>query len=193
MRLSSRIFIVLFSLILSHAVLTGCQERQPKMQTPPQFAPLVTPDQIRQMENAAQANPKDPEGWIALGNALYDSNQCSRRTGPQQGPGCLQAASAYQKALDIDPKNVNARVDMGTALWAGGQLEKALAEHRKAMKLDPNQPHAHMNAGITLMDLGRPKEAVKELEAYLKLSPDAPNAADVRKMVEELKAGTGGK
>jgi len=180
---------VVTGIVFIFSLMNGCQDQQPKMKQGQQLAPLITPDQLRQLEEAAKSSPKEPAGWIALGNALYDMNQCARRMGPQQQSGCLSAANAYQKALELDPNNVNALVDMGTALWAGGQLEKALTEHRKAIKLDPNQPHAHMNAGITLSDLGRTKEAIKEFEEYLRLSPNAQNAADVRKMVDNMKAG----
>lgn len=172
-------------------VLAGCQDRQ-QQAAPPAVSPVpfITSDQIRHLEEAAKSAPKNPAGWIALGNALFDMNQCFQRLGPQQVAGCIDAASAYQKALALEPKNVNVLVDRGTALWASGKFEEALAEHRKALKLDPRHLNAHLNSGVVLTDMNRPKEAVKEFEIYLKLAPNAPNADRIRQWIAELKART---
>lgn len=189
-RSNSMVFAGIF--LVSIVVLAGCPNQQPRQrQAPPPSMPLITPDQIRGLESAAKMAPKNPAGWIALGNALFDMNQCFRREGPHQIAGCTEAATAYQKALDLDPKNVNVRVDFGTSLWAAGQFEKALGEHRKALKLDPKHLNARMNAGVALIDLNRPADAIKEFEEYLRIAPNAQNAEYVRKMIEDLKAASG--
>lgn len=177
------------TILIGAVVLAGCPNQKPRQrQSAPPPMPLITPDQIRSLESAAKMAPKNPEGWIALGNALFDMNVCYKRQGPQQTAGCTESANAYQKALELDPGNVNVRVDRGTSLWAAGEFEKALAEHRKALKLDPKHLNARMNAGVTLIDLKRPADAIREFEEYLRLAPNAPNAEYVRGMIEDLKA-----
>jgi cytochrome c-type biogenesis protein CcmH/NrfG len=182
-------------LLILIGVFTACQDRQPRQkQAAPPPMPLITPDQIRSLENTARMAPKNAGAWIALGNALFDMNRCFTKEGPHQIAPCAEAANAYQKALELDPKNVNVLVDRGVCLWASGQPEKALAEYRKAMKLDPRHPHAHMNAAVALStDLNRPAEAAKEFEKYLELAPNAPNADAIRQTIIELKARSGQK
>lgn len=175
---------IIISLIVMVVALAGCQQRQEQKQGqgqgpvayPGGMAPLITPQQIAQLEQIAKANSNNKDGWIALGNALMDV----RRFG--------EAVDAYQKSLALDPNNVDVRVDMGTCLRGIGQSDKALAEYRKAMKINPNHLNAHRNAGVVLaFDLNKPAEAIKEFEIYLKLSPGAPDAQQIRQTIQELK------
>ena len=99
------------------------------------------------------------------------------------------AIISYQRSLEIDPKNVDVRVDMGTCYRGVRQPEKAMEEYRKGMKIDPRHAMAYLNAGVVLAnDLGRKAEAIKEFEKYLELAPNAPNAADIRQEIHKLKA-----
>ena len=173
------------SIVIAFAImigLAGCKQQQQKqtMDGPvayPGGAPMISPDQVRTLEGLAKANPKNVDGWIALGNALMDTQRFG------------EAVDAYQKALAIDPKNVDVRVDMGTCYRGIRQFDKALAEFRKAMKINPNHLNAHRNSGVVLaVDLNRKAEAIKEFEKYLELAPDAPDAMQLRQSVKELKA-----
>lgn len=172
------VVLMLFIVVLA---LAGCQDRQPRQkQVAPPPMPLITPDEIRQMENAAKAAPKNAGAWIALGNALMDTRRFS------------EAVDAYQKALALDPKNVDVRVDLGTCYFNSGQPEKAIEEFRKAIKINPNHVNAHRNSGVVLSrGLNRPAEAALEFEKYLALAPNAPDAAEVRQLVQQLKAQSG--
>jgi tetratricopeptide (TPR) repeat protein len=172
------VVLMLFIVILA---LAGCQDRQPRQkQAAPPPMPLITPDQIQHLENAAKMAPKNAGAWIALGNALMDTQRLS------------EAIDAYQKALALDPKNVDVRVDMGTCYFNSGQPEKALDEFRKAIKTNPNHVIAHRNSGVVLSrGLNRPAEAAREFEKYLELAPNAHDAGEIRQLVQQLKAQTG--
>ena len=167
------------------AVLAGCKQQQAQWsQGQAGQSPVVVPapsvmssDEIRQLESLAKANPGNVKAWIALGNAQMDAQHFA------------DAIVAYQRALDIDPKNVDVRVDMGTCFRGVGQPEKAIEEYRKAIKINPRHPMAHMNSGVVLAyDLNRGAEAKKEFEKYLELAPNAPNAAQIREEVQKLQA-----
>lgn len=180
---------LLSAVVLSAVVIAGCPaQREEQRQAAPPPMPLITPEQVRGLESAARMAPDNPSGWIALGNALFDMNRCFRREGPHQVAGCEEAAKAYEKALTLDPKDVNVRVDRGTSLWAAGRFDEALGEHRRALKQDPRHVNARMNAGVTLVALNRPAEAIRELEELLRIAPNAPNAANARALIEELKS-----
>ncbi len=160
--------------------LAGCQDRQQKTQGAAPFAPmpLITPDEIRHLQEAAKQAPKNVSAWIALGNALMDTGRFD------------EAAGAYQKALALDPKNVDVRVDMGTCYRNTGKPEKAIEEYRKALKINPDHLNAHRNSGVVLaFDLKKPAEAAREFEKYLELAPNAPDAGEIRQLVQQLKAG----
>ena len=69
---------------------------------------------IKQLQEEAQQNPKDPDIPLKLANFLYDQRQYP------------QAIEWYQKSLALNPNNVNARTDLGTAYYYTGQSGEAL-------------------------------------------------------------------
>ena len=73
----------------------------------------------------AAQNPKDPDICLKLANYLYDQKQYD------------QSIEWYHRALALDPKNVNARTDLGTAYFYSGRSQDALAEYRKSLAIDP--------------------------------------------------------
>jgi tetratricopeptide (TPR) repeat protein len=177
--MKKRVLMIVLALIAA----TGCsqQSQEPKGQVgyPGGAAAVaVSPEEIRLLEQAAKQSPKNASAWVALGNALMDSNRFG------------EAADAYQKALALDPKNVDVRVDMGTCLKNSGRPQQALEEYRKAIKMNPNHIYAHRNMGVVLaFDLKDKKEAAREFEKYLELAPNAPDAGEIRQMVQNLKSG----
>jgi len=100
-----------------------------------------------------------------------------------------EAIDAYQKALALDEKNVNVRVDLGTCYRSVGKPDKAAEEYRKAIAINPNHINAHRNLGIVLaFDLNDKKGAIKEFQEYLRLSPQAPDATQMGQLIEKLRA-----
>jgi tetratricopeptide (TPR) repeat protein len=100
-----------------------------------------------------------------------------------------EAVEAYQKALDIDPKNVDVRVDMGTCYRKLGKPDVAVKEYRKALELDPQHLHALKNLGIVFAyDLHDSKEAVKAFEKALAIAPNDPDAERLKQEIQKLKA-----
>ena len=99
-----------------------------------------------------------------------------------------EAVDAYQKALEIDPKNTDVRVDMGTCYRSAGQPDRAAEEYRKAIASNPGHPNAHRNLGIVLaFDFKNKREAIREFEEYLRVAPNAPDAQKISQLIAELK------
>jgi tetratricopeptide (TPR) repeat protein len=171
--------------LLIVAVFAGCKQQQtqwgsgqagqrPVVAPPPM---IKSPEEIRQLESLTQANPKNANAWIALGNAQMDAQRYA------------EAIISYQRALDLDPKNVDIRVDMGTCYRGIGQSERAIEEYQKAIKINPRHPNAYLNSGVVYAyDLNRPKDALKSFERYLEVFPQAPNAEGIREEIRKLKA-----
>ena len=171
--------IVVLVLITTTVAVGGCKQRQ-ENKRPAQYpaGKIYTPTDIKHLQDAALIDQNNVSGWITLGNALMDTGRYN------------EAIVAYQKALALDPKKVNVRVDMGTCYRRVGQPARAAAEFRKALKSEPNHPMGHRNLGVVLAyDLNQKAQAAREFEKYLELMPNAPDAMKIRQIVAELTAG----
>ncbi|MDH4162935.1 MAG: tetratricopeptide repeat protein [Nitrospirota bacterium] len=168
-------------------MLSGCKQQQSSQWGQGQAgqgSQIVAPpvmvksaEEIKHLEALVRENPKNANGWIALGNAQMDAQRFS------------DAIISYQRSLEIDPKNVDVRVDMGTCYRGVGQPEKALEEYRKALKLKPDHINANRNSGVVLaFDLNRRAEGIKMFEKYLALAPGAPDAIQIRQEIQNLQA-----
>ena len=119
--------------------------------------------------------PRNAQAWTRLGDALMDSQRFA------------EAIDAYDKALALDPKNVNVLVDQGTCYRGSGNFDKAVEQYRKAIKIDPGFPNAHRNLGVVLSaDLHKNKEGIKEFQRYLEILPNAPDAESIKQSIREL-------
>ena len=176
-----RTVLVVFALV---ALIAGCKQQQQAQWSQGQGGqPVVVPpvavknpDEVRQLEALARANPNNKDAWITLGNAQMDSQRYA------------EAIISYQRALDLDPKNVDVRVDMGTCYRGVGQPEKALEEYKRALKLSPRHANAYRNTAVVLAnDLHRNAEAAKAFEKYLEVYPGAPDAAQIQMEIQNLK------
>ncbi len=178
-----RASVILFVVI---ALATGCKQQkaqwgkgqgaQQQQQVAVAPTAMKSPEELRQLETLAKANPNNKDAWIALGNAQMDSQRYA------------EAIIAYQRALDLDPKNVDVRVDMGTCYRGVGQPQRALEEYQRALKIDPRHANALRNSGVVLMDMHRNADAAAVLQKYLDVTPGAPDTAQIQAEIQALKA-----
>ena len=91
----------------------------------------------------------------------------------------LQAAELnYIKALDIDPKFLEAHINLGNIQHEFKSFEKAVASYEQAIELSPDNIHANYNMGVTLLENNCHERACKYFNKVLKLDPDNPKAAN---------------
>ncbi|MGB9430387.1 MAG: tetratricopeptide repeat protein [Gammaproteobacteria bacterium] len=114
-------------------------------------------------EKALALDPRNTDGWLALGNA-------DASTDP---PDFARARADFQKALALDPSNANAHLDYGTAL----PLNEALAETKEATLLDPANETAWNNLAVYALDLGDWEQEIEAFEALIKLDPTVVDSA----------------
>ena len=135
---------------------------------------------IKQTEDMLAQNPKDPEPPLKLANFLYDQKQYSK------------AIEWYQRALAIDPKNVNAHTDLGTAFFYLGKPQDALREYNKSLELDPRHESTMLNAIIVNLqgthDLAAAQKAWDRLHNQ---NPNHPALAGLKEQIDAARA-TGG-
>lgn len=99
---------------------------------------------ITRLREITSREPDNLNAWIMLGNLLMDTGRFR------------EASDAYGRALEMDPKNIDVRVDMGTCFRNAGEPGAAVAEYRKALEYDRSHAYAHKNLGVVLVyDLGR--------------------------------------
>ena len=78
-----------------------------------------------------------------------------------------KAYVSFQKAVQIDPENKEARYGLGHILVYQGKLSQAEAEFRAAIKIDEHYSEAHTYLGQVLAYQERWKEAIAEYRQAL--------------------------
>lgn len=82
-----------------------------------------------------------------------------------------EAAEAFQKAVEAEPKKAGAKVNLGTALAQLNKHEEAIAQFQAAVELAPDNVTAHFNLGMLNINSGNYGEAIKHLQVVVKKEP----------------------
>lgn len=101
-----------------------------------------------------------------------------------------EAEGYFEKSLEINPKNANARVDLASCLYYTGDVDGAITQLNKALTYDPKNPGALMNLGIIkIQSKNDTSGAIAAWEKLLKLNPDFPQKDAVQRMIEQAQQG----
>ena len=92
----------------------------------------------------------------------------------------VQAIAIYERALEADPRNVEARIHLGVSLSGVGQVERGLAELDRALAMDADNLHALWSKAQTLFDEGRYAVSIPVWERVAALAANSPDAAAAR-------------
>ena len=147
--------------------------------------PRYLPDAARFLKRAVEANPNDRSTIVSLANALFDMGQMG------DAARFAEARIYYQKALELDPRDVNVRTDLGLTFYFGqpSDPESAIREYRKSLEIDPRHEQTLQNLATALIKTGNRKEAEKTIENLRSVNPNNPALRDL----EALLAQTGTK
>jgi DNA-binding transcriptional MerR regulator len=88
----------------------------------------------------------------------------------------LEAKAAYHHALDVDPANTTARINLGRMLHAEGSLAGAEAHYREALRRDSSSAIAWYNLGVLLEDLSQLEEATIAYERAVRADAQLADA-----------------
>jgi tetratricopeptide (TPR) repeat protein len=86
-----------------------------------------------------------------------------------------QALSLLQQSLELEPSNMEARINAGVAFYLMRRYDEALQHFQFAVALDPQNSTALMNLAATLDALGQVEEALNVLRRLAKLFPNMPD------------------
>ena len=132
---------------------------------------------VKTLEEQAAQNPRDPEPRLKLANYLYDQQQWQR------------AIEWYQKGLELDPKNVNARTDMGTAYFNLGRPADALREYRQSLEIDPTHQPTMFNLIVVHLDgLHDVAAAQQAWDRLHKRNPSYPGLDSLKGLLDSARA-----
>ena len=117
--------------------------------------------------------------WIDAGNFYYDWMETSEPE--NKAYYSKKSTSAYRKALEIDPDNLDIRTDMAVAyLYDPENSMLAIQETMKVLEADSNHVQANFNRGIMLWQIDRLEEAVDQFEKVIRLVNDPDDAVSQR-------------
>jgi tetratricopeptide (TPR) repeat protein len=100
--------------------------------------------------------------WFGTGNAAF-----------RQGD-LAQAASAYERALQLQPDHADAWLNLGAAYRRLERIEDAAACARRVLELRPDDPRGLNNLANVLAAQGRLEEAARCYRRSLAIRPDDP-------------------
>jgi curved DNA-binding protein CbpA len=126
--------------------------------------------QVFEARRVVQELPENPNAWINLGNALYDSAQVVRELRPESElyaevlPRWLEASEAYETALDLGVDEPVVRSDMGVSLCYYGTdtgeiayVEDGLVYTQQAIAQEDQNGRVLLNHGICLANTQPPQ------------------------------------
>ena len=104
-----------------------------------------------------------------------------------------KAGEEFQKVLDADSSNMQARLGHGVTQYEAGmaakdplerntRLEGAIADFDRLLQERPIYPEASYNRILALFELGRHKEALKEIDKYLEQDSTLPWAGRLKSL-----------
>ena len=146
----------------AHQTVNAAPERQPDRPRPASVAP------VRPIPIALARRPSPPltaAGYTARGNALYRQGKYPR------------AVDMYQAALALDPLDVKARNNLGSAYLQLTLDDRALAAFQEVLRLDDSYSLAYYNLACVHARAGNVERAVAYLLQAVAIEPEARNWA----------------
>lgn len=98
----------------------------------------------------------------------------------------MEAKSAYEMALQIDPNFAAGYYNLGMTLKALGRFEDAIAAYRQALQLNPNYAEAYQNLGVVLLKVGNEKESLAAFRRAIALY-EASNSSEAKRLRQGLR------
>jgi tetratricopeptide (TPR) repeat protein len=126
-----------------------------------------TDQQISKWQNLIRLNPKDPLGWVSLGDVLM---QKGRETA--DASYYTHAERAYTKALEQKANHIDALHGLAWVYSVRHEFEKSIEWARKVIAADPKNNLAYGLLGDAAVEMGQYEQALDHYQKMLDLRPD---------------------
>ena len=136
---------------------------------------VVEEGELHVVDRKKSAPASEARDWFGEGLDLEDSDTVAAR-------------AAYERAVDQDPQNLAAWVNLGRLLHEHGKLKDAESVYRRALAACGPDALLFFNLGVLLEDLRRPAAA---LEAYQSAIAEDPDLADCHYNLARLYESSG--
>jgi len=125
------------------------------------------PMAIKMLEKSTEIDPNYAPAWAYLG-ASYTSSAAFEFGGREQ---YRSAQAAYERALAIQPSQLDAHIFLANLLIDTGKVEQAVPLLREAQKTNPNLAAVHWELGYAYRFAGMLNESVAECERARQIDP----------------------
>ncbi len=99
----------------------------------------------------------------------------------------LEEIKSHNKALKINPKDMVALIDKGSALAEIEEFKKSIQSYDKALKIQPKNIFALINKGSTFARMGNYDETIKLFDKVIKIDPKNKKVKGLRKLALKYK------
>jgi len=132
-----------------------------KLMWPPDTGSAIySPEAERILPKVVEWLPEKQGAWYRLGAIL---NLAGRNT---------EALAAYQRAIELDPKDAYPHHGLGNVYSDLGNYDEAIAGYQRAIQLDPKFAAPHNGLGNVYQLLGHYEKALSAYQKAVELVPD---------------------
>jgi tetratricopeptide (TPR) repeat protein len=138
---------------------------------------------INAYQRALSFNAGNPKVHVSLGKIYYGEKGLY-----------YESVSAYKRAIDLDPRSIEARMGLGEVYEEKGLYKEAIEEYRRVIESEPSHAEALYNLALVYEKVD-PREAIAHWERYIALASQNPAQRDwvdvarqhLRKLRNQLK------
>jgi ribosomal protein L40E len=168
--------------VLVYLLIPRDQGSMPRSVAPPQAQATASMAEIQSLQQTVDANPNDAAARLRLANVLHDGGMLPR------------AIDNYQQYLKLDPKDPNARVDLGIcydqlALQDSNNAPRyfamAVQEMRTVADNAPTHQPAAFNLGIVNLHMGNLEESNKWFKRAVELGRNTELGMRAQKILQQ--------
>ncbi|MEW5988831.1 MAG: tetratricopeptide repeat protein, partial [Chloroflexota bacterium] len=124
--------------------------------------PVHAAEAERLLQKVVEWLPDQPGVWYHLGVVQEAAGRQA------------DALTAYQRAVELDPRFTLAHNGLGNVYRATGRQAEAQAAYQQAIRLDPTYAIPHSGLGALLVESGRHGEALDAYQKAIELDPHHP-------------------
>jgi Flp pilus assembly protein TadD len=117
---------------------------------------------LRQINHFLETHPQHDKAWTLKGRILL-----SLKRAPE-------AAKAFETALSINPKDVDALSGEGILARKRGDFEEAMRRYRRALEIDPHRPLTYSSMAVTELSRGNNAQALVYAKQAFDADPKEP-------------------